>query len=99
MLFLEAYVGSGYGVNKLMAGELEPHALVALRDPQTALGILASADTIKISKVALCVCCRNVGTPACPHGEQRVTGMCADYVLDERDPVRTEERVLKSLTG
>lgn len=72
------------------------HALTAMRNPATALSILARED-FEPEKVALCVCCQNSGTSACPYLGNEVKGPCPHYRLDETDVVSTERRIIDRL--
>lgn len=74
--------------------KIQEHALVGMRDPEIALGILAREG----EEAMLCICCQNSGTEACPHRGHEKAGICAEYSLDERDPPETESRVLAFLT-
>lgn len=67
-----------------------------MRDASKAHQILARGSDVE---VALCICCQNSGTDACPHQGQEKIGVCNTYALDERDPLQTELRVMKFLQG
>lgn len=71
------------------------HSLVGMRDAETAISILTRDDMEK--PVSLCICCLNHQTPMCPHKGCEKIGICTEYALDERDPNKTELRVMAFL--
>lgn len=91
----------GQGGEDLLEGlvkNMQPeHSLSRMRDAEIAFRVLTRDETEKV--VSLCICCRNHRTPLCPHQRQEKIGVCDGYTLDERDPLKTESRVIAFLQG
>jgi len=70
-----------------------------LREAAHAMDVLSRGSHHEAEKTKLCVCCLNQDTQACPHQQGGKAGLCSQYILDERNPLETEERVLLALLG
>ena len=73
------------------------HFLSEMLDAKTALRVLTRETRRKEKTTKLCVCCHKHQTQKCPHHGHEKTGVCTDYSLDERDPYKTELRIITFL--